>query len=379
MVGFSASNAVSVDAVKIDSFATTLLDRLLLLSPRTWLGILEIQDKNATSPFSLSVIQENVAGLVVPFLLFWILHILLTSTKISIVESSKFSLQPSRCLWMTMLSPWILQCWYEFWRQLSAIWPAIHNYRVGRAVALESATNTFRERLSEGRAYRTRRYDVYLPPPTTTKNAVPQQALLFLPGALIPHVAYAESASRLSDAGFLVAVVSMEPSRLAYHHLGADQQSLKRIMRQVQKQQAQKLQWTIMGHSMGSFAAARLFDKLLRHGHCRPSGDVVIRNKLVLWGVAAFVGFISDLSDHGATDVLVIQGTKDELREMLKDGNEKLETSFPPRTRIEYIKGGTHDGFGSYGSPAVVTGSSDRVRSKQQEQACKMTIEFFAQ
>ena len=132
-----------------------------------------------------------------------------------------------------------------------------------------------------------------------------------------------------------------------------------------------------MGHSMGSFAAGRLFDKLVRKGYCRTSGDIVIRNKLVLWGVAAFVGFITDLSDHGATDVLIVQGTKDELREMLREGNVELEQSFPPRTATEFIKGGTHDGFCSYVFSSAATGSTNKVRAKQQEQACKLTAEFL--
>ena len=361
----------------------TFLDRLLLLSPRTWLGILEIQDLNEASPFSMAVFKESVAGLLVPLLLCWVLQNVLTtlSTRIpSLAEasSSRFGLKPMQFLLVTLLSPWVLQCGHKTWQQLAVIWPAIQNYRTGRAVALQEANDIFQERVSSGRAYHKRRYDVYLPETTTTAN----RALLFVPGALIPTVAYAQVASQLSDAGFMVVVVSMEPTRLAYHHLGSDQTSLRRIMQKVQKQQEQpdtKLQWTIMGHSMGSFAASRFFDKMVRQGYCRPSGNLVICNKLVLWGVAAFNRFVTNLTDHGATDVLVIQGTKDELREMLKDGNQALQASFPPRTTTEYIKGGTHDGFGCYQSPAIPTHISDKSRRKQQEQACKLTAEFILQ
>ena len=98
---YSTAAADAVATVKIDSLITTLLDRLLLLSPRTWLGILEIQDRNHASPFSLEVLKESVMGLAVPLLLFWILHILTTTPKISsFVEipsslSSNFALQPT--------------------------------------------------------------------------------------------------------------------------------------------------------------------------------------------------------------------------------------------------------------------------------------------
>jgi hypothetical protein len=372
-----STDTIAVETVNIESFKNALMDRLLLLSPRTWLGILEIQDKNDASPFSLAVLSESVAGLLVPLLMLRLLHAIMISWKLTIADSN-LAVQWSRFFWMTLLSPWIMQCWHEICCQLAAIWSAVHNYKMARAQALHCATDVFRQRIAQGRAYRKRRYDVFLPPVESfSQTSNTQQALLLLPGALIPHVAYAETASRLSDMGILVAVVSMEPFRLAYHHTGADQKSIKSIMQQIQRKQQQKLQWTIMGHSMGSFAAMHLFDKLLQQGHCRPSGDIVIRNRIVLWGVAAFVPFVTDLSHHFTTEVLLVQGTKDTLREMLKHGNQVLEASFPPRTVTEYIKGGTHDGFGSYTSPTVIAGSFDQKRIKQQEQACKVTAEFL--
>ena len=55
--------------------STILLDRILLLSPRTWLGILQVQDKNVLSKFVLSKLSENIIGFLMPLLIFGILNV----------------------------------------------------------------------------------------------------------------------------------------------------------------------------------------------------------------------------------------------------------------------------------------------------------------
>jgi len=84
--------------------------------------------------------------------------------------------------------------------------------------------------------YRTQKYDVYLPstnPPPPTKGGpskpLPQKkqkkkAILFFPGALVPHEAYSDVASYLAEQGqCIVVVMSFEPFRLATEYFGADQ------------------------------------------------------------------------------------------------------------------------------------------------------------
>ena len=79
-----------------------------------------------------------------------------------------------------------------------------------RLVAFKSAQNLLLERILCGRAVRTNRYDLYIPPPlppsddtgdTNDKNTKKQQktmGLLFYPGALVSHTAYAPTMAKLS-------------------------------------------------------------------------------------------------------------------------------------------------------------------------------------
>ena len=98
---------------------------------------------------------------------------------------------------------------------------------VNRQRAFPKARVMLNERLHLGLAVRTKNYDLYLPNKCNINNddnpnerqtpPPPMQALLFLPGALVEHTAYAGLASRLADGhGILVAVINLEPTRLAY-------------------------------------------------------------------------------------------------------------------------------------------------------------------
>ena len=196
---------------------------------------------------------------------------------------------------------------------------------------------------------------------------------------------YAEVGARLSDKGILVVVVSMEPFRLAYHHLGADSVSMKRIMKKVQQHLPPNVEWTIMGHSMGCFSAMRLFLDFSSNKQKQEQQDIVkMNNKLVLWGVAAFLPFVVDLSDHPDAHVLLVQGSDDQLVESLKVGQDALEACFPSQTTQKVvIMGGTHDGFASYIVPnsSTMTTSDDggglRPREDQHDQACSATARFL--
>jgi pimeloyl-ACP methyl ester carboxylesterase len=198
--------------------------------------------------------------------------------------------------------------------------------------------------------------------------------------------------------------------RLAYHHLGADAVSIKRIVRQVQKQIRlttlnSTMEWTLMGHSMGCFAAMRLFfhiHQTMPHQHqhrharntaTRTTNDLLFGTKLVLWGITPFLPFVTDLSSFANKDakVLVLQGSEDQLLKLLQSGQESLESSFPKNTRTEVIVGGTHDGFAHYIVPStttshqsVITDTNKRVvmssvlrPQDQQEEACAMTAQFI--
>jgi hypothetical protein len=133
-----------------------------------------------------------------------------------------------------------------------------------------------------GLAIRTKNYDLYLPNKDKIRigdkqgephEREPTQALLLLPGALVEHTAYAGLASRLADRhGILVAVINLEPTRLAYSFLPTMAPSrLLRLAQEIeQRLQAQessrtnstdettKVLWSIGGHSLVRVTTTRL-------------------------------------------------------------------------------------------------------------------------
>jgi hypothetical protein len=166
---------------------------------------------------------------------------------------------------------------------------------------------------------------------------------------------------------------------------------MKRIMKKVQQQvtttttsclQSPNVEWTIMGHSMGCFSAMRLFLDFSkeRSQQNQRQQDININNKLVLWGVAAFLPFVVDLSNHSDAHVLLVQGSNDQLVESLKAGQDELEACFPSKTTQKVvIMGGTHDGFASYIDPTAGAPPHHGGLSKdgQHDQACSATARFL--
>ncbi|OEU11552.1 hypothetical protein FRACYDRAFT_245608 [Fragilariopsis cylindrus CCMP1102] len=150
------------------------------------------------------------------------------------------------------------------------------------------------------------------------------------------------------------------------------------------------IEFTLMGHSLGAFAAMKLFRELvvdnnaditgtkkrndedkakhnqqqpLQQQHKESSMTVIatkksfsipeieigISNKLIMWGVAAFIPFLTDLSSksmiHPTTnndaknkknviDILIVQGTRDTTISMMNTTTtkkEEFDSYFPPQ------------------------------------------------
>ena len=407
---------------------TRLLDRLLLLSPKTWYGYYcNMCEQNRFQPLNTQILVQASKALFIPIVIATILHLL---------SSTLQNLLP-----MTFLSPWTIHFGSEIYPFVKKYLDNAYSTYRNRSRTLPQAKLVLQERLKQHRVCRFRRFDVYLPPPsnddvsstsatTSSSNDILQYpGILFLPGALVPISAYSEIASKLSDKGFIVVVVSMEPTRLAHVHLGADCQSIQRIMKHTQKyllqtttstycssstssffvphsvskflrrigirsRQQQPLEdevntsstrkpmmmiseWCLLGHSMGSFAAMRLYGELQRQ---QPQPV----RKVVLWATMALVNIATDLSQyttehHADHDchVLLVQGTHDMLVKMTKDTQTEFDKLLPPKTTTrEVIVGGNHGGFASYESPLFVEDES-LPRELQQDLACEVTSKFL--
>lgn len=345
-------------------FVTAFLDRLLLLSPRTWFGVLQLQSTYPESPLQASVLRDSTIGAVLPTVTIFLLMKLAA-------EKQDTRLLLRRLALPYLVSPWILQSIYQVLLQCLYLVKTMYRSFGDRSPVFPSATHELETRISRNRAYRTRRYDVYLPPSREGGNI--QRAVVLFPGAFVPHGAYSEVAGRLSDAGLVVVAVSMEPLLLAHPHLGADLGSMRRIMKKTQQQlELAEVEWSLMGHSMGAFAAMRLFDQLRSHGDC------TVR-RLALWGVAAFVAASTDLSKYEDDDILLVQASNDFVVEMMSENQEELDAQFPETAQQKMIQGGTHHGFASYSSSFSHQDGERKELSyrEQQQQACALTARFL--
>ena len=395
------------------------IDRVKLFSPLIWLGIIENESrKGPLSSFELSTMVQSTVGLLLPIMVLFILRFTIlrpnqpASTIFTILRPNRSdsTISTPKSLIALLISPWSLQCFHQLGCQLSILFKSFQTLLNPPVFTLARATETLKLRIQHQRAYRTRRYDVYLP--SSLKNfsdgieAKNPRALLFIPGALVPHDAYAEVAARLSDEGFVVAVVSLEPLRLAGRRFGLNLKSAKRTIEEitdsihrsylnlqssnedpVQVQSlAKPVEWNLVGHSMGCFGAIELFRAFSDDQQKETPSDikVVVGKKMVLWGVAAFVDAATDISDQLESEIFILQGTNDKLVEMFQSRQSEFDAFFPPSTRTEYISGGTHGGFGSYqtvyqfGEDGMEeTVSRSLSLDEQHKRVCDATVRFL--
>ena len=248
-------------------------------------------------------------------------------------------------------------------------WSEMLGLKSTRSPANMEAWSVLSERIAQQRAYRTRRYDVYLPPSLQAGRA--REALLFLPGFGVEHVAYAEPAARLADAGFVVVVVSAEPLRVASKELGFASSKMKHIQYSVCRQLGAPLSWSVMGHSLGSFTATHVAVQL----------DIP---RIVLWGSAPMDDLIADLSSMSNNKrVLIVQGSDDKVIEFMvpdeevrRKQTEHFYRKLPKETITKIIEGGNHRGFGNY-TPAFSIESPGISRNEQWSQAVAITVDFL--
>ena len=161
-------------------------------------------------------------------------------------------------------------------------------------------------------------------------------ALVFYPGGLVHHEAYAPPLRRIAEQGITVALVSM-PSDLAVLAPNRADEVLEEVPAD---------QWVIAGHSLGGAMAASYAED--------PPETLV---GLALW--AAYPAGGKDLSDGGLA-VLSITATEDGVLDWAK--YEERRVLLPADATYVSIEGGNHAGFGDYGAQkgdGVATISTD--------------------
>ena len=207
----------------------------------------------------------------------------------------------------------------------------------------------------------------------------------------------------------VVAVVSLEPLRLAAENLGGDLKDVVGVMgcvgrlwrREVRRRGGEEdsLDWCLGGHSFGGYTALRLAPQLHRYiednrgpRHSLNSkndgegeGGVEHRLQVVAWAVG--LEYITDLSKNVDIDILVVNGSNDNMVSLkTKEVQMELRSKLPstPRTKCVIISGGSHNYFASYSSPKKImklfmklNGIPGVSRDRQHEMVCNETLRFL--
>lgn len=344
-----------------------LLNRLRLFWPGTWWGVAKQRD------IDLSALTTSLWGIVVPAVSYPLLVYVVSS--ITLLSSSHHEAlllpAPDRLVVPYLLSPWTLAMAYRASQPIRNVIEATAAVHKMRSETLPEAFQMLADRIATQRAYRTRKYDVYLPPPPALSTDVrPMDAILFVPGAAVQDVAYAIPTALLSDLGYLVVVLSAEPLRMASIDFGFHANYVRRIQRAVGKRHATIGEWFGVGHSLGSFTLT----------HIAP--DVGFR-RVVFWGAAPFIKAMGNLRDVANLDVLVIQGSKDVVFDLVAQTTNLTEAKaqywnrLPPTSKEHVIEGGTHSGFASYSSRMEVGLQDVLPRDQQHQIVVQMTADFL--
>lgn len=321
-------------------------DKLAWLSPKMWWGILQLQNTSSFCEFQLETFIYGILGMLIPLLVVSLLRALIAGSD--------------RLVPATLVSPWTIASVVTIVPELRAVRKVCNGWKKLRKPADKEAINTLIERIESGRAHHCPRFDVYMP------LEYRGRALLFFPGACVPHVSYSEVAAQMSDMGLVVVVASMEPLCMPSAGLGADAPPMRRIIQQVDRNYLPyPAQWSLGGHSFGAFAAMRLALEL------GPSS-------VVFWGAGSFLETTTNISMLNCS-VLAIQGSNDCLAKHTPESWQAFLNELPPDTTRKVIRGGTHNGFASYPGNPAADGVPGITKEQQHKQTAEATSKFIFQ
>jgi Alpha/beta hydrolase family len=312
------------------------LDRFQLLQLGPWQAMATFRRVDLTTLLTYGLLWPVV---VVP------LHLVVVASR----NQHKHGLVPRSVSLSILLSTMSVFCTWKMAVPLYKLITGMQETLSTVSYANPAAWECLASRIEHGLAYRRRLYDVYLPNEFTTtpdhKNPPKKPYILFFPGALVEHVALAQPASLLAEAGHVVVVVSTEPLRIVDDRIRRFR--ARTILCSVQRAVEREVhgggppsEWVLAGHSMGSFLCTKLAMTL-------PN----IRS-IVMWGSAPFVDYMGDLS---GTDirVLVVQATNDRVIAAFATPElwQMFWSRLPSSTKtLHEIQGGTHSGFANYHS-----------------------------
>lgn len=340
------------------------------------------------------------------------------ATSDAVVDYSLFSnFDPNylvRCIVLSMFSPITIDILFRNFAPVTSTLLSRLQTVLSSHKGPDISTKLFlSERVQLGRAIRRHAYDLYFPPKVSDAiklNCI--QSLLFFPGFGIDRSAYADVSSRISDEGIPVAVVSLEPFRLAHKSLGGGMNDVRRliqlagqdIVQQHYKHHVHKdkfgsetksderrrsiiIEWAIGGHSMGGYNALQLAEVLQSNDGKPPSvllhdGSLSrIGRKIVAWAAGTDVNLFPDLSHAGSSlqlEVLILLASKDSIARILSHQQKRrILSRLPKKSRLGTIKGGNHSGFASYESQTSPFDGLREISLESQHEATSFQTTSF--
>lgn len=344
---------------------------LSFLSPRSWIGVHNaLKRQIPNSDFVFRMVSVWLIHILIPFLLLTTLGCIPLNSP-----STRIGTCARRSFVVTCISPMAITQTAQVLPHMTSIANRLRLWSAFRKEAELDASDALASALSNETALRSSHCDIYFPRETTANDR--QKAMLFIPGFCVDHTAYARIASLMASEGnIIVAVLSLEPFRLADQHL-LDLVELRACMKTVTKIWNQRsgyrnnlLDWSIGGHSYGGYAAMRLAPDLATHLN-KSSNDKI---KTVVWAAGNREEFITDLSHRDDIDAIVLLGSNDGLCSFDKTSRSFLQLNLPRSACIEYIEGANHENFASYPGES---GSIEISRLEQHEQVSRKTIGFL--
>lgn len=368
------------------------------LSPVEWYRLAQVRQDPLMETF-WETILGGIVGILLPLVISVCVSWLLAQRHVQLW------LPPAVCYWG---SPWSLACGYRTVQPIIQLAQKAAEHQRNIAQVLPEAYATLGQAMEEKRAYRTRHYDVYLPParpaksyPTKTKTKTTPQssndttttmtnnhrqdgcssAILFLPGALVPHTAYARPARLLSQHGYIV-VVAADPWCFVSQKLHHSPAFVQRKILQPMERRYNVRDWSLVGHSLGGFTASHLVLELIKPQQTKNNNkSTMTRNicGMVMWAAAPFVPAMKDLSQATQLPIAIWQASDDAIVRHFStpELTQQFYQLLPPQTRVQTIVPGTHAGFGSYLSTMPANREPITHNTMQQDEAVQLTHEFL--
>lgn len=238
-----------------------------------------------------------------------------------------------------------------------------------RQAANPTALQAHERQLHHGRLVQGDGYDVYLPAKQPSSSQAHVAGMVFVPGALVAHHAYAGVLSQLADQGIVTVVLSLDPLRMPVPFGLATPRGIASVLKQIETRHGVRAQkWTLAGHSAGGNAVANVVREQKLPG----------MHRLVLWGVNT----TQDLEQHEHVQALCITASNDGFKgNSMGRGLPSFDSWKDLGSRLQHveIQGGNHGGFGDY--PPQTFPRKDGAReiplAEQHKQIVQATSEFL--